>query len=67
MTDENLNVICCCKGEERYVVMFEARRRQDAVKQICSWAVDSALSLSLRDAEEMCEKIRGVDTNSPTE
>lgn len=58
-----VNVLVMTKGEERYVVMYDDLRRDEALRQIGDWAFNEELSFTWQDAAILSQKMRGIDAD----
>lgn len=58
----DIDILALVKGEERYVFMFDAEHRAEALRTLGRFASNPDLSFSWYDAAVMSQKIRGRAT-----
>jgi hypothetical protein len=51
-------VTALIKGHERYVLLYTAATRAEALRTLGRWASEPELSLNWRDAAEVCMEIK---------
>jgi hypothetical protein len=57
----DIDVVAVVKGEERYVILYNAETRAAALRQLGRWAGDETLSFTWYDAAVASQRIRESD------
>ncbi len=55
---QDINVLALVKGEERYIFLFDDRRRAETLRTLGRYASDPDLSFTWYDAAVLSQKIR---------
>ena len=55
---EAVNVIALCKGNERYIFLYDDRNRVPILRQFGMFAADEELSFTWYDAAVLSQRIR---------
>lgn len=54
----DINVLCLVKCEERYVLLYTAETRSEALRQLGLWAMNPSLNFCWQDAAVLSQRIR---------
>lgn len=57
----DVNVIALCKGDERYVFLFEDQDKVEALRTFNRFASNPDLSFTWYDAATLSQKVRAID------
>lgn len=57
-TPEDVNVLALCKGEERYIYLFDDASKTEILRALGRQAANVELSLSWADAAVLVKKVR---------
>ena len=58
MMDDNINFLALCKGEERYIFLYDDAHQTECLHTIGRFAADKELSFSWYDASRLSQEIR---------
>lgn len=53
-----INMVALCKGEERYVFLFDDAHRAEILRMLGKWAANIDLSFSWYDAATLSQRVR---------
>ena len=62
---QDINVLALVKGNERYIFLFDDRRRSEALRTLGRYASNPELSFSWYDAAVLSQKIRDTGHDAP--
>ena len=56
--DQDINLVALCKGEEKYVFLYDDARATQVLQQLAKFASDPSLSFTWYDAAVLGQKVR---------
>lgn len=56
--DGEVLMLCLAKGEERYIILYTAATKSEALRSLGRWATNDELSFSWYDAAVLSQNIR---------
>ncbi len=62
---QDINVVALVKGEERYIFLFDDKKKSETLRTLGKYASDSKLSFSWYDAAVLSQKVRSIEKSSP--
>lgn len=63
-TNHDIHVVAVVKGDERYIVLYDADSRAEALRTVGRWAGNVDLSFTWYDAAMMSVKIKAEQEKS---
>lgn len=57
----DVNVIALCKGDERYVFLFEDQDKTEILRTFSRFATNPDLGFTWYDAATLSQKVRAID------
>ena len=65
---QDINVVALVKGEERYIFLFNDKKKGETLRTLGRYASDGKLSFSWYDAAVLSQKVRNIQkTEAPSE
>lgn len=65
---QDINVVALVKGEERYIFLFNDKKKGETLRTLGRYASDGKLSFSWYDAAVLSQKVRNIQkTETPSE
>ena len=58
MSNDEKSVVALCKGDEKYIFIFDEQSRPATIKQFAKFATNTELSFNWFDAAKCCQKVR---------
>ncbi len=62
---QDINVVALVKGEERYIFLFNDKKKGETLRTLGRYASDTKLSFSWYDAAVLSQKVRNIE-KTPT-
>jgi hypothetical protein len=63
---QEVNVLALVKGKERYIFLFDDKRRSETLRALGRFASNTELSFSWYDAAVLSQKVRQIGPQSET-
>ena len=63
---QDINVVALVKGEERYIFLFNDKKKGETLRTLGRYASDGKLSFSWYDAAVLSQKVRNIQKTEPS-